>query len=334
MLKKHVIKIDYEGDIRKYRNITDYSSLIISIAKTLGFGVINCRFTYVDDDNDRITVNNDDDLQEAITFFEPRIAKLALHTYNEEVDASISDLKLCDSGISAEMEKIDHCQKSESEKVVVDSNELPLQLETEDRPMQVKPSEDDKMSLVESVNEISVNDSHAYQQLPDESVEIFESIAPDFEIPDQQESVVPEPKPNMIWEEDRPLKREIIKPKPAELPLKVASPEIKLEAKIDLDSLKEKIQEIVKIEAEAMIPKLLQQFKPQECKNDTIHYISCDMCKSKSIVGYRYKCSVCPNYDLCGACEAKNKHTHPFLKIKSPQMYQSFLKHLCSPHGE
>lgn len=36
------------------------------------------------------------------------------------------------------------------------------------------------------------------------------------------------------------------------------------------------------------------------------------------IVGIRYKCSVCNNYDLCSRCEATSDHPHPFLKIKHP----------------
>jgi len=39
----------------------------------------------------------------------------------------------------------------------------------------------------------------------------------------------------------------------------------------------------------------------------TIHSALCDMCKQQ-IIGIRYKCKVCPNYDLCEAC--KNLNTH------------------------
>ena len=33
--------------------------------------------------------------------------------------------------------------------------------------------------------------------------------------------------------------------------------------------------------------------------------VSCDGCKSKEVKGFRYKCAVCDNYDLCGNCETK-----------------------------
>lgn len=47
--------------------------------------------------------------------------------------------------------------------------------------------------------------------------------------------------------------------------------------------------------------------------------VICDGCQG-SISGVRYKCSVCPDYDLCSSCEAKNLHdsSHPLLKINKP----------------
>lgn len=59
------------------------------------------------------------------------------------------------------------------------------------------------------------------------------------------------------------------------------------------------------------------------------HYgVYCDghHCSTKGycswIVGVRYKCAICPDFDLCAACEASptNKHnpTHPLIKLKTP----------------
>jgi len=50
------------------------------------------------------------------------------------------------------------------------------------------------------------------------------------------------------------------------------------------------------------------------------HNAICDHCNSP-VSGIRYKCSTCPNYDLCEVCEAlENVHdqTHIFFKIKNP----------------
>ncbi|XP_078477988.1 LOW QUALITY PROTEIN: sequestosome-1-like [Lampetra planeri] len=46
--------------------------------------------------------------------------------------------------------------------------------------------------------------------------------------------------------------------------------------------------------------------------------VTCDGCDS-AVVGTRFKCSVCPNYDLCSACQARGMHTeHALLPIWHP----------------
>jgi hypothetical protein len=68
--------------------------------------------------------------------------------------------------------------------------------------------------------------------------------------------------------------------------------------------------------------------KPQESSQDQqsqsttqpVHQrVSCDGCNAHPIVGTRYKCSVCPDFDFCEKCEATKEHSHPFLKIKKPE---------------
>jgi len=45
----------------------------------------------------------------------------------------------------------------------------------------------------------------------------------------------------------------------------------------------------------------------------------CDGCSVAPIVGIRYKCSECPNFDFCETCEANLDHPHDFIKIKKPK---------------
>jgi len=53
--------------------------------------------------------------------------------------------------------------------------------------------------------------------------------------------------------------------------------------------------------------------------------ITCDGC-SKSLVGIRYKCTSCFDFDLCENCESKSEHDpeHLFLKIKNPLPCSAF----------
>ena len=46
--------------------------------------------------------------------------------------------------------------------------------------------------------------------------------------------------------------------------------------------------------------------------------VTCDGCEGK-VVGSRFKCAVCPDYDLCSVCEGKGLHPHHhLLRIRNP----------------
>jgi len=62
-----------------------------------------------------------------------------------------------------------------------------------------------------------------------------------------------------------------------------------------------------------------QSLKPAVDINKSIHsHYYCDECGADPIVGPRYKCSVCPDFDICENCEKTIQHPHLFLKINHP----------------
>jgi len=58
----------------------------------------------------------------------------------------------------------------------------------------------------------------------------------------------------------------------------------------------------------------------KESKSGVHQNIQCDGCGQYPLVGARFKCTVCPDFDLCSACESKDLHdpSHPLLKLKDP----------------
>ena len=57
-------------------------------------------------------------------------------------------------------------------------------------------------------------------------------------------------------------------------------------------------------------------------KNNVHSDYICDGCEADPIIGIRYKCAVCKDFDFCEKCEKTlgEKHGHPFLKIRNPEI--------------
>ena len=55
----------------------------------------------------------------------------------------------------------------------------------------------------------------------------------------------------------------------------------------------------------------------------THHGIKCQKCGMDPIIGYRYKCAICKDFNLCEACEQKNydlqEHMHDFIKMRNEE---------------
>ena len=66
------------------------------------------------------------------------------------------------------------------------------------------------------------------------------------------------------------------------------------------------------------------------CSNDKqYHYgIMCNNCSVFPVIGCRYKCTICEDFNLCEECEKRMGaiHSHPLLKINSPKMKSIIFK--------
>jgi len=109
-------------------------------------------------------------------------------------------------------------------------------------------------------------------------------------------------------------------------------PEEKVPEPIDITSLvQSKINEIIPELTKKLVEEVTNNIRKSEIKsdrpseqsrkshNEIIHErVTCDGCSKYPIVGHRYKCVICHNFDFCEACEAKGDHPHAFLKIRTP----------------
>ena len=60
--------------------------------------------------------------------------------------------------------------------------------------------------------------------------------------------------------------------------------------------------------------------------------VNCDQCAARNFSGKRFKCLVCPDFDLCEACESKGNHEHPMLQVISADLPD--LEHLTRLYND
>ena len=65
----------------------------------------------------------------------------------------------------------------------------------------------------------------------------------------------------------------------------------------------------------------------KSCDGD-IHYgITCNNCKTSPISGMRYKCSECPNLNLCGVCMSKGIHENHIMQNLQSRRVSPLITH-------
>ena len=96
------------------------------------------------------------------------------------------------------------------------------------------------------------------------------------------------------------------------------------------EKIKESIREMVKSKLKILEESIIEDISKQVDLNIPIVHkgIKCSNCGMKNIVGIRYKCTTCPNYNLCEVCEEIIEHDedHVLLKIKEPIQSEQILE--------
>ena len=86
------------------------------------------------------------------------------------------------------------------------------------------------------------------------------------------------------------------------------------------EQIKQKIRDMVQTKLKILEQSIIEDIS-KEINPPIIHKgINCSICGKKDIVGIRYKCSMCQNFNLCEKCEENTDHddNHVLLKIKEP----------------
>jgi hypothetical protein len=66
------------------------------------------------------------------------------------------------------------------------------------------------------------------------------------------------------------------------------------------------------------------------------HLRSCDVCRVAYIIGWCFRCTVCPDFDMCEACAAKKTHTahHTLLLLREYELVPKHMRVVCADTGK
>jgi len=132
-----------------------------------------------------------------------------------------------------------------------------------------------------------------------------------------EEKLAPEQKEKIVKKKEKALKSYNEKQAKRKSALKDTVTDIIYENLSTIASLTKDLIQDSKVEKQQTESENKQQELRKESK--TVHArVECDGCGEGPIVGIRYKCSVCPDFDYCERCEARIDHPHPFIKLKTP----------------
>ena len=79
------------------------------------------------------------------------------------------------------------------------------------------------------------------------------------------------------------------------------------------------IQNLIRKEIQGQIHDVFTEIiqkKSRSAVQQTAPQFECNGCGIKPIVGIRYVCSECKNFNFCETCEENVKHEHYFLKVR------------------
>jgi hypothetical protein len=81
------------------------------------------------------------------------------------------------------------------------------------------------------------------------------------------------------------------------------------------DKIEELTQKCISMDIEMSSLKSSSESSHKHIVETTHRNIICDHCTTADFQGRRYKCLVCPDFDLCESCEQSTEHKHPMVRM-------------------
>jgi len=313
-------KLCYNNEIHRVSKLpSDFKSLEQIVSQAFK-SILPAKWAlqYEDNDGDRIMLTSDEDYRamlECEADSDSKSIKIYLVSIEERNGMDSSRLNLCDISKTESIENYSNILNTEAKVEVEVEVEQPL----------IEPVVEEKIMIQEPIIEVQPEIIIRIEE-PKEVVEVKEEEKIKVEEKEEEEVPVVEKKKGRCQkgklghklrqarkQRMAPIVNELIYenlPKLAEIMKNyIADP-----SSVNFEELLSQVK-VVEEEEEEVPKKKASEDVPVHVHERVI----CDGCKVAPIVGVRYKCSVCEDFDYCEKCEHSIDHPHPFLKIKDPK---------------
>lgn len=318
------LKITYEGNTKKIMFKPEYrtfENLINTVKDITGLKSEEIQVFFSDIENDTIFIEDCHDLE---YFFEQSMDQLSMEL---KVSKIVNEKKIEEEFV--EINEIKKIEKVLKEPIV---EVTPLEVEKTVENKEVNETlilDDAKIFEAKKLDETLILENDPIMQ---KAIELSLS---EISIKVEKKEIIQIPvKPLKKKEKKKEQKNDKIKEKKLKLRQKMKNIEknvknqfkkVKKSVKQSFRTIKKELKDLKQMKQE------LNQLKKEDVKKNiknkssepvitilTKHIgIICDGCELGPIIGKRYKCLECQNYDLCENCESKNIHMHPMMRLIS-----------------
>ena len=175
-ISPRIIKVSFNEDTRKISDVANYKNLIRSVWELFSLQPKEYSLGYIDDEEDLITISNDEDLEIALDSFKNTYPKIIVRLNNFSM-SNFSTISINDA-INSKMIrniKVDQCESNDELNEEISIEEQLLILDQYNKVKEDYSSELDKI-----INDVTI--SKLYQKIgnkiqpSDEKIELMENI--------------------------------------------------------------------------------------------------------------------------------------------------------------
>jgi len=319
----------------------EYPNLLDQTRRAFGEEVpAGVKFYYLDEDNELVSISSQNDLEEALEIEEIKVLKLTACGSTAEARAALCQEAEDNASIHESLnqsgfftgrtiqEDIAMSLKEDEPEIAIckmePTNESVLS-HGEDSPLikdLVKEEEVEEVKVEEAKKEEHKGIHVKFNNMTNSKVSTFwinyQGVETHYATIEPRDSYTQQTYIGHEWvirtEDNSEIARHVGEDKEA-YEFFIIDSRQKEECKVEID-LEKIFGKVMKVAGCFM--KEVIEAKKAEAATPKVHAAFCDVCEAR-IVGIRYKCAVRHDYDLCEACEGKNTHEHPMLKIRDPR---------------